>query len=222
MRPDPGGGLRTIRFLTGAGSATRRVHTDRQQWMADFHHVPAIQAQLRSEPDGGAEGGGVRVRFRPVDDQAAWLRREIRVLGLQSGVLHPDGRSGRGDRADQAVCHLCGADHAASADSAHGGDDRQHRQGAVRDQHRIRLAAPRIRTDGNLAGIRALSSALRVLHRIRDHHTRAMGHRAVRLQGRFLPDGRLPVPAAADRQDLHHLRGPERRRHPLCRATCRL
>ena len=53
-------------------------------------------------------------------------------------------------------------------------------------------------------------------------HARAVGDRPVRLQGRLLPDGRLPLPAAADRKDPDHLRGAERRRHPLCRAIRRL
>ena len=38
---------------------------------------------------------------------------------------------------------------------------------------------------------------------------------AVRLQGRVLPDGRLPLQPAAERANSHHLRRPERRRHAL-------
>jgi len=36
---------------------------------------------------------------------------------------------------------------------------------------------------------------------------------ASRLQGRLLPDGRLPLPADADGKDPHHLCGAKRCRH---------
>ena len=41
-------------------------------------------------------------------------------------------------------------------------------------------------------------------------------------KGDVLPDGRLPLPAAADREDPNHLRRTERQRHTLRRALCRL
>ena len=62
-------------------------------------------------------------------------------------------------------------------------------------------------------GARALPAPLRLLRRIRHDHARAVGDRPLRLQGRLLPDGRLPLPAAADRADPDHLRRAERRRH---------
>ena len=50
-------------------------------------------------------------------------------------------------------------------------------------------------------------------------HARVVGDRPLRLQGRLLPDGRLPLPAAADREDSDHLRRAKRRRHALRRAN---
>ena len=71
-------------------------------------------------------------------------------------------------------------------------------------------------------GRRALSAPLRVLRRIRHHHEGAVGDRTVRLQGRLLPDGRLPLPADADGEHSDHLRRAERQRHTLRRAIRRL
>ena len=71
----------------------------------------------------------------------------------------------------------------------------------------------RICADGHLAGRRALQAPLRILRRIRDDHEGAVGDRAVRLQGRLLPDGRLPLQPAAERADPDHLRRAKRRRH---------
>ncbi len=46
--------------------------------------VAAVHAELRSQPADRAEGRGLRLRLRPLDDQAARLRRQERVLGPQS------------------------------------------------------------------------------------------------------------------------------------------
>ncbi len=45
---------------------------------------------------------------------------------------------------------------------------------------------------------------------------------SIGLQGRLLPDGRLSVPAFANSQYPHHLRGAERQRHTFRGALCRL
>ena len=37
------------------------------------------------------KGRTLRVRIRPLHDQAAWIRRQDGVLGLQPRVLHADG-----------------------------------------------------------------------------------------------------------------------------------
>ena len=143
------------------------------------------------------KGRALRLRFRAVDDQTARVRRPVAVLGLQSRIVHADGRPGRGDEPHPAVRHLRRADHAAADRRPHGGDDRLDFARPVRRQHHLRLAAARIHADGDLAGRRALPAPLRVLRRIRHHHARAVGDRPLRLQGRLLPDGRLPLSAAA-------------------------
>ena len=51
---------------------------------------------------------------------------------------------------------------------------------------------------------------------------RAVGDGPLRLQGRVLQDGRLPLQPAADAPHPHHLRRPERRRHALCGPARRL
>ncbi len=199
--------------------ATGCLHSDRQQRVVDLDHVAAIQADLRFEPRGGAEGRAVRVRFRAVDDQAARFRRAVAVLGLQPRIVHADGRAGVGDKPHSAVRHLRRPDSAAADRRPHGGDDQLDLARTVRRQHHLRLAAPRIHADGHLAGRGTLPPALRVLRRIRQHHARAVGDRPLGFQGRLLPNGRLPLSAAADRKNPDHLRRAERRRHALCRGV---
>ena len=126
------------------------------------------------------------------------------------------------DHAHPAVRHLRRAHHAAPDRGAHGRHHRQHLARPVRREHHLRLAAARIHADGHLAGRRALQAPVRVLRRVRHHHARALGDGPIRLQGRVLQDGRLPLQPAADGQDPHHLRSAERRRHALCGAACRL
>ena len=99
-----------------------------------------------------------------------------------------------------AFRHLRGADVAAADRRPHGGDDRLDLARQVRGQYHLRLAAARIHADGDLARRRALPPALRILRRIRHHHARVVGNRPLRFQGRLLPDGRLPLSAAADRE----------------------
>ena len=60
------------------------------------------------------------------------------------------------------------------------------------------------------------------LRRIRHRHAGALADRAVRFQGSILPDGRLPLPAAAYGEHSDHLCGAERRRDTIRRAICRL
>src|SRR4029077_16282392 len=74
-------------------------------------------------------------RLRLVDDQTARVRRPVAVLGLQSRILHPDGRTGAGDEPHPAVRHLRGADHAAADNRTHGGHDRFDFARAVRRRH---------------------------------------------------------------------------------------
>jgi pyrimidine oxygenase len=54
-----------------------------------------------------------------------------------------------------------------------------------------------------------------------EYHERAVGERAFRLQGRLLPNGRLPLPAAADCESADHLRRAERQRHAVRGAVRR-
>ena len=51
----------------------------------------AVQAELRSQQADHPDGRGLRARLRALDDQAAWLRRQDRVLGPRLRILHPDG-----------------------------------------------------------------------------------------------------------------------------------
>ena len=80
----------------------------------------------------------------------------------------------------------------------------------------------RVFADGHLAWRQALPASLRVLQRIRDGHAGALGDRTERFPGRFLPYGRLPMPAAADRSHTDHLRGPKRPGDAVCCDPCRL
>ena len=76
-------------FITSCqeiADAARCLHSHRQQRLADLHHLAAVQAEFRSEPHDRREGRRLRLRLRAVDDQAAWLRRAVGVLGLQSGI----------------------------------------------------------------------------------------------------------------------------------------
>src|SRR3954468_9736352 len=69
----------------GAFDATRCVHPDRQQRLADLHHLTTVQTELRSEPHDRRKGRALRLRLRAVDDQTARLRRTVGILGLQPG-----------------------------------------------------------------------------------------------------------------------------------------
>ena len=59
------------------------------------------------------------------------------------------------------------------------------------------VAATGIFADGDLAGRRVFQAPLRLRDGIRHHSARALDQRCLELQGRVLPDGRLPVAAAA-------------------------
>ena len=156
----------------------------------------------------------LRLRLRPLDDQAARLRRQERVLGPQPGVLHPDGGPGRRHQAHQALRLGRRADHAAGDRGAHGLDHRLDLARPLRRQHRLRLGQGRVRPDGPVAGRRALRQALRLQHRVRHHHARAVGDRAVRTSRAStstMDDCKLSPRPQADIED--RLRRPEPARH---------
>ena len=155
----------------------------------------------------------LRARLRPVDDQAARLRRQERVLGPQSRILHPDGRPGRGHRRASSSTPRCAVLTLPPAIAARMAVD-----------HRFDLARPLRQSTSSPAGRgastprwacgRATStspSALRLLRRIRHHPARAVGDGAVRLQGRDSPDGRLQAEPTSAGRDEDRLRRPERR-----------
>src|SRR6266581_4931894 len=48
----------------------RRIHPDREQWLADFDDLAAIHAHLRAQQADRAEGRALRPRFCPFHDQA--------------------------------------------------------------------------------------------------------------------------------------------------------
>ncbi len=70
-------------------------------WLLSEHAARSTSRASRSTARGRGEGGGVRPGLRAVDDQAARLRRPVRVLGPQPGVVHPHGGPRRGD--DQRI-----------------------------------------------------------------------------------------------------------------------
>jgi hypothetical protein len=84
---------------------------------------------------------------------------------------------------DPAFCDMRGADDAAADHRANGGNDRFDFARAVRGEHHLRLAAARVRADGDLAGQDALRPALRLLLRICDCHEGALGDGAIGFQG---------------------------------------
>ena len=155
--------------------AAWRLHSHRQQRLADQHDVASVHADVRSQSDHRGEGGAVRLRLRAVDDQAAWLRRPVAVLGLQPRVVHTDGGARIRDTAHSALCDVRCAHHAAADRRANGGDHRQHLARPLRGEHHLGLAAAGVHADGPLARRRALQAALPVLRRVRHHHARAVG-----------------------------------------------
>ena len=51
--------------------------------MAHLNSGAALQAVIRAQQEDYANGRVVRIRFRPVNDQTAGIRRQDRALGLQ-------------------------------------------------------------------------------------------------------------------------------------------
>ena len=66
---------------------------------------------------------------------------------------------------------------------------------------------PEYQPDGAVAGRRAFPQPLPDARRICPDPARVVGNRAERLQGRILPDGRLPRPPEARGRHEDHLRG---------------
>ena len=165
-------------------------------------YMPSFDLNKADRP----EGREARARFPALDDQAARLRRQDPVLGIRPGELHPDGGARRGHRADQDLRDLPDAGHPAGLRRADVQHDRLHQPRPVRAQPDHRLAAARVQPDGPVAGRRAFPQPLPDARRIRPDPARAVGDRASRLQGRVLPDGRLPRPAHARRRHEDHLR----------------
>ena len=81
---------------------------------------------------------------------------------------------------------------------------------------------PEYQPDGAVAGRRAFPQPLPDARRICPHPARAVGDRRLRLQGRILPDGRLPRPAAARGRHEDHLRRLVGRGPRLLGPICRL
>ena len=119
--------------------------------MADLGDFTAIQAEFRPQQGHRPEGRGIRVRIRACDDQAPWLRRQDRVLGLQSRILHANGRAGGGDEPHHALRLDGGFDIAAAAGRPHGHHHRFDLGRTFRSQHRLGLAESRVRADGPVA-----------------------------------------------------------------------
>ena len=94
----------------------------------------------------------LRLRLRAVDDQAAWVRRTVGVLGLQSGILHADGRARAVTTRIQlfATCAVLTMPPPITARMAMTIDFDL--AWPVRREHHLRLAAARIHPDGHLAG----------------------------------------------------------------------
>jgi hypothetical protein len=206
----------------GGAHGNRRLYSHRQQRLAGVDDLAAIQTELRAQSTGDAQCGALRSRLRAVDDQAARIRREERILGPQPGILHPDGRIGRGDVTDQAVRHGTDLGGAAGDRRAHVLDDRFDLERAIWSKRDHRLATPGIFPDGPVAGGRLLRPPLSICCGVRPDPARALGNRAVGLQGRALHHERLsPEPAPAGRHE-GHLRRHQRRGPRFHGAVCRL
>jgi hypothetical protein len=171
-------------------------------------------------PPGRREGRAFRFRLRAVDDQAAWVRRTLAVLGPQSRIIHVDGGTGGGNHAHPTFRLGRRVDHTAALGGTNGGDDRLNLARALRHQRRFRLAAGGIRADGDLARCRALCPPLRILCRIRDHNARAVGDGTVRLQGWLFYNGRLPLQSLAAGADQDHRCRAERSRDQIRCKYC--
>ncbi len=92
----------------------------------------------------------------------------------------------------------------------------------LRPQPDHRLAAPRISARWACGRATSISATATDARRICPHPARALGDRRLRLQGRLLPDGRLPGEAAADRRHEDHLRRLLGRGPRFLGAMCRL
>jgi len=206
----------------GIGHGNRRLHPDRQQWLADLDDLAAVYADVRTQSADRPARRALRHGLRALDDQAARLRRQERVLGPQPGVLHADGRTRRRHREDPPLRLGRGADHSAGNRRAHGLDDRFHLRRPLRGQHRLRLGEGGVRADGPVAGPGAFRQTLRLQHRICPRDAGALGDGPFRLQGRVLPDGRLQAQPQAVAAGEDRRRRPERPRHGLRRRIWRL
>lgn len=100
----------------------------------------ALQAHLRAQQGDRPESRTVRFRLCPLDDKDARLRRRDRALGLQSRVLHLDGRTCCRDQEDQALRLDSNSRSPPRRGGEDGVDDRFDRAREVRDQHRDGVA----------------------------------------------------------------------------------
>ena len=133
------------RFPRGAKHhAGRRLRPHQQQWLADQRERAAVHAELRSQQGDRAQGREARARFPAVDDQAARVRRQDRVLGIWPGELHADGGARRGHREDQDLRDLPDAGHPARLCRADVQHDRFDQPWPLRAEPDHRLAAARI------------------------------------------------------------------------------
>src|SRR4029453_137811 len=97
------------RETASASTARRRaygfgdLHSDREQWLDDVSELPAVPTVVPTQSHHCREGRSLRLQLPSVDGEAAGLRWTDRVLGSQSGVLHPDGGPRRRHRTHPAV-----------------------------------------------------------------------------------------------------------------------
>src|SRR5215831_6824850 len=126
------------REAASVGTTRRRgygfgdLHSDREQWLDDVSELAAVYAVVSTQPYHCGEGRDLWLQLPLVDGEAAGLWWTHRVLGSQSGVLHPDGGAGRRHRAYTTV-RVGGAAHpAASPGGTDGLDHRRHLQRTVR------------------------------------------------------------------------------------------
>ena len=173
---------------------------------------PQYMPSFELNKAGHAQGRALRPRLRAVDDQAARLRRQERVLGPQPRELHPDGRPGRRHLAHQTLCHGADAGRAAGDRRAHGATIDSISNGRFGLNVITGWQTAGIRPDGPVARRRVLRPPLPLRRRIRPDPARPVGDGRVGLQGRVLHHERLPAepPPAGRHED--HLRRPERRR----------
>ena len=171
----------------------RRLHSHREQRLADLVDLAAIHAELRSQREivlraekYGFDFALSMIKLRGFGGKSRFWDDNLESFTLMAGLASITDRIEL--YATVAVLTLPPAHR-----RAHGDDHRFDQPRPLRREPGHRLAEGRIRPDGPVAGRRALQAPLRPARRIRDGDAGAVGDGPVRPQGQVLHHERLPA-----------------------------